>query len=178
MLNAAPRKLTAAHRAASTARFRSPEHRALVSVAVTTHGLSRHPLYGTWKKMHRRCENPRVKDYPNYGGRGIRVCGEWREVAGFVAWIEANLGPRPDGMSLDRIHPDGDYEPGNVRWATSAVQVANRRKAAWLSEHHWVAILAALDESDSPEALEAHVALSAQLQRPLAIPAGGVTLSM
>jgi hypothetical protein len=151
--------------AASIVRFRSPEHRALVSAAVTTHGLSRHPLYGTWRKMHRRCENPTVKDWPNYGGRGIAVCDGWRDVTAFITWIEANLGPRPVGMSLDRIDPDGNYEPGNVRWASAATQVANRRQAAWLSDRHWQVILGALRESGSPEARNTRTALSAQLTR-------------
>jgi len=150
-------------KARSAARFRSPEHRARVSAAVTTHGLSRHPLYGTWKKMRRRCEVPELKDYPSYGGRGITVCAEWQTVTGFITWIEANLGPRPIGASLDRIDADGNYEPGNVRWASSAVQVANRRQAAWLSDRHWRVIFAALSESGSPGAAETLEALAAQV---------------
>lgn len=71
-------------------------------------------------------------------------------------------------MSLDRINADGNYEPGNVRWASYAVQVANRRRAAWLGDHHWLAILAALTESGSPEGLAAYAALSAQFKGPLA----------
>jgi hypothetical protein len=120
-------KPSEAQKERSVARFRSAGHRALVSAAVTTHGLSRHPLYGTWRKMRRRCENPTVKDYPNYGGRGITVCAEWQDVTGFITWIEANLGPRPAGMTLDRIDNDKSYEPGNVQWATRAQQAANRR---------------------------------------------------
>ena len=161
---AAPASLSDAQKAASVVRFRSPEHRARVSAAVTTHGLSRHPLYGTWKKMCRRCEVPTVKDYPNYGGRGIRVCAEWHDVTTFVAWIEANIGPKPPGVSLDRIDPDGHYEPGNVRWATAAEQCANRRKAAWLGLDHWRVILAALSEASTPDARATYVALSAQLE--------------
>jgi len=133
MLAAAPRGLSAEHKARSIERFRSAEHRAIVSAASRTHGLSKHPLYGTWRLMHRRCENPAVKDYPRYGGRGIKVCDEWADVAVFIAWIEANIGPRPHGKSLDRRDNNGNYEPGNVRWATPAEQVANRhpaRKAA------------------------------------------------
>ncbi len=161
---AAKKPPSAAHIARSIERFQSPEHRRIVSDAARTHGLSRHPLYGTWRKMRRRCENPVVKDYPNYGGRGIRVCPEWRDVATFIAWIEANLGPRPPRMSLDRIDPDGNYEPGNVRWATSAEQSANRRKAVWLGPDHWQVILAALSESDLPEAPATYMALSVQAE--------------
>jgi hypothetical protein len=102
---------------------------------LTIHGLSRHPLYRTWNTMRQRCENPRAKDYPRYGARGIAVCVEWRDVTAFITWIEANIGPRPAGRTLDRIDNDGHYEPGNVRWATAKEQSANRsRKAAMFSE--------------------------------------------
>lgn len=93
------------------------------------HGLSSHLLYGTWRTMIRRCENPKVDEYLFYGGRGITVCPEWHDVAEFITWIEANLGPRPVGMTLDRIDNDGNYEPGNVKWSTTAEQAANRRPA-------------------------------------------------
>lgn len=91
------------------------------------HGLTGHPLFDTWRKMLSRCENPADKDWLNYGGRGISLCGAWRDVAAYVAWIEANLGQRPDGMTVDRINNDGNYEPGNLRWATAAEQTRNRR---------------------------------------------------
>ena len=122
-------------KAQSAARFRSAEHRAVVSAASRTHGLSKHPLYHAWRIMRRRCENPTVKDYPRYGGRGIAVCAEWRDVTAFITWIEANIGPRPASRTLDRIDNDGHYEPGNVRWATAKEQSANRsRKATMFSE--------------------------------------------
>jgi hypothetical protein len=95
-----------------------------------THGLARHPLYMTWWGMMQRCENPADKNYPYYGDRGIRVTGRWRDVATFIADIERWLGPRPAGMTLDRIQNDHDYRLDNVRWATRAQQSANRRKAA------------------------------------------------
>jgi hypothetical protein len=100
-----------------------------------SHGLGGTAVYAIWHGMIDRCENPSRKAYRNYGGRGIRVCAEWHDVRVFAAWIEANLGPRPEGKtaggrslySLDRIDNDGDYEPGNVRWATWEQQRANQR---------------------------------------------------
>jgi hypothetical protein len=74
--------------------------------------------------MKRRCENPNDKDFPRYGGRGITVCPEWS--TSFEAFLSC-LGPRPAGMTLDRIDASRGYEPGNVRWATAKVQGRNRR---------------------------------------------------
>lgn len=87
-----------------------------------------HPLYQAWKRIKRRCYSPEAHNYKHYGGRGIRVCDEWRsDPAAFISYIERELGPRPQGKSLDRIDNDGDYRPGNVRWATQAEQNANKR---------------------------------------------------
>lgn len=99
-------------------------------LGATTHGLGRHPLYFTWFSMLRRCGDPEHHAYRNYGARGIRVCERWHEVANFISDIESSLGPRPEGMSLDRICNDGNYEPGNVRWATWSEQQLNRRRTA------------------------------------------------
>lgn len=101
-----------------------------LAAAQTTHGHAGHPLYATWRDIWRRCADPSVKSYKDYGGRGIRVCEEWRDVAQFIAWVEANLGSRPEGREMDRVDTDGDYAPGNVRWATRAQNNVNRRKTA------------------------------------------------
>lgn len=98
--------------------------------AITKHGMFHHPLYRTWDGMVRRTTNPRDPSYEAYGGRGITVCDEWRDVRTFVADIERLLGRRPDGCTLDRIDNDAGYMPGNVRWATPEEQAANQRTAA------------------------------------------------
>jgi hypothetical protein len=95
-----------------------------------THGLSRHPLFDTWKGMVARCEDPTHRSYRSYGGRGITVCAAWHDPAAFIADIERDLGPRPPGMTLDRIDNDGPYGPGKVRWATRSQQQTNKRPAA------------------------------------------------
>ena len=94
----------------------------------TRDGLSGHPLYKTWERMLDRCENLASSNYRNYGGRGISVCDRWHDPAVFIADIEATIGPRPEGMTLDRW-PDnnGPYAPGKVRWATDSEQAKNRR---------------------------------------------------
>jgi hypothetical protein len=71
--------------------------------------------------------------YPNYGARGITVCEEWHDPFAFYAYLDT-LGPCPEGYSIDRIDNDGDYEPGNIRWASSAEQRANSR-GPWITRH-------------------------------------------
>lgn len=86
-----------------------------------------HPLFTAWREMLYRCENPKCPAYSNYGGRGISACERWHDFAAFAEDITRLLGPRPDGLTLDRIGNDGNYEPGNVRWATRAQQNQNRQ---------------------------------------------------
>lgn len=88
--------------------------------------------YVSWRMMIQRCLNPKRSDYENYGGRGITVHFLWQSPGGFTQFLE-DVGPRPSKKySLDRIKADGNYEPGNVRWATKSVQ--NSNKASFIIE--------------------------------------------
>lgn len=82
-----------------------------------------HPLYGLYRGMLQRCYYPKHNRYHRYGGRGVTVCERWLEPrTGFWNFVE-DMGPRPEGMSLDRWpDPDGNYEPTNTRWATRRQQ--------------------------------------------------------
>lgn len=78
--------------------------------------------YNSWRNMKARCQNPKNHKYPIYGGRGITVCDNWQTFAGFYA----DMGDCPDDHSIDRIDNDGNYEPGNCRWATVEQQMSNQ----------------------------------------------------
>jgi hypothetical protein len=89
------------------------------------------PTYITWRSMRSRCYRPQCNGYHLYGGRGITVCDRWLEPKGqgFVNFL-ADMGERPEGMTLDRVDNDGNYEPGNCQWATVAEQNKKRRQRA------------------------------------------------
>lgn len=100
----------------------------------TTHGLSKLPEYTVWLEVIRRCTDDRRPYWANYGGRGITICDEWRQ--DFPAFF-AHVGPRPTpNHSLDRINNDGNYEPGNIRWATKAEQAQNQRRRFVCKRNH------------------------------------------
>ncbi len=83
----------------------------------------KHYLYNTWVQMRQRCFNEGCVPYPYYGGRGITVCDRW--ASSFSSFVE-DMGPRPEGASLDRIDNDGDYTPENCKWSTKEEQMQNR----------------------------------------------------
>lgn len=88
-------------------------------------------VYTAWYNMLLRCYDPTANGYNAYGGRGIVVCDRWRE--SFDVYY-ADVGPRPTpAHSIDRIDNDGDYVPGNVRWADAKTQARNRRSNRWLT---------------------------------------------
>lgn len=111
-----------------------------LSIDVATERLTRHghtsndamsPEYRTWNGMWRRCTNPGEESYPRYGGRGIRVCARWRTFENFLS--DMGQKPAPE-YTIERANTDGDYEPGNCRWATMREQMRN------MSRNHLVTI--------------------------------------
>ena len=105
--------------------------------AITTHGMAYSREYRSWASMKQRCENPNHKRFSDWGGRGISVCDRWQRFENFIS----DMGPRPEGHSIDREDNDGNYEPGNCRWATRSQQQKNRRNFSTENlprgENHW-----------------------------------------
>lgn len=105
-------------------------HSDITSLANTSHGDTvggeAKRLYRIWAHMLDRCENPNANEYKDYGGRGVKVCDEWHDYAVFKGWAINN--GYEDTLSIDRIEVDGDYEPGNCRWAGFERQANNTRR--------------------------------------------------
>lgn len=96
--------------------------------AKTTHGMSHSEVYAEYRNMKNRCYNEQAHNYKYYGGRGIKMCDRWRDdIREFYNDVSSLPNFREKGYTLDRINNDGNYEPGNVRWATASEQMINRR---------------------------------------------------
>lgn len=96
----------------------------------TTHNMSKTPEYRVWLAMRQRCSNPNTTKWHLYGGRGITVCERWDK--SFQAWID-DMGPRPEGHSIERVDGDGNYEPGNCIWAPIKSQNRNTARNRFLT---------------------------------------------
>lgn len=111
---------------------------------VFSHLMTKTKIYSTWRDMKRRCLNPNIRSFKNYGGRGIQVCEKWLKFEGFYedmgfSWKE--------GLTLDRINVDGNYCKENCRWADRKQQAQNRRNSIWIIykgkrklNHEWAKI--------------------------------------
>lgn len=94
-------------------------------------GRSNDRLYHLYYRVRSRCENPKASYFEHYGGRGIRVCDEWQTWEAFRDWALAN--GYKDGLTIDRIDVNGNYEPSNCKWITQAEQMRNTRKTRYLT---------------------------------------------
>lgn len=105
-----------------------------------THGLSKSRIFKSWQNMKSRCNNPHNTYYKDYGGRGITFCDEWLAFENFYNWAMAN--GYSDELTLDRIDTNGNYEPGNCRWADRKEQANNTRRnhyIEWNGERRTIA---------------------------------------
>ena len=107
----------------------------IVKENLTTHGLTRHPLYNTWIAMIDRCHDESSPTHLNYGARGILVCTEWRDKTNGLAQFISDMGERPTGHTIDRIDNNGPYCKDNCRWATPKEQVMKQKKTHILSHN-------------------------------------------
>lgn len=95
-------------------------------MAIKKHGEAGTKLYFVWAQMKGRCLNPKNPEYKNYGARGIKVCDAWLDSSAFLSW--AHSAGYAEGLTLDRINVNGNYQPSNCRWVNMHIQNANKRR--------------------------------------------------
>jgi hypothetical protein len=100
-------------------------HAEIAGTNLVKHGMTGTPTWRSWACMVDRCTRKGHRSFKDYGGRGIIVCERWRDFANFLE----DMGEKPPGRSLDRVDVNGNYEPGNCRWATGAEQARNKRNS-------------------------------------------------
>jgi hypothetical protein len=138
-----------------------------------THGQAGTRLHQVWGNMIQRCHNPANERYGYYGGRGIRVCEEWEDFAMFRDWA-LKAGYR-EGLTIERLDNDGDYEPGNCTWTTRQRQARNRRTNRFLTAFGEVKTVA--DWAEDPRCQVGYYTLHSRLglgwpsQRAISMPA-------
>jgi len=105
--------------------------------------MMRTPTYDSWRAMRGRCLDPKNEKFPEYGGRGISICARWESFEAFYL----DMGERPPKKTLDRVDVDGNYEPGNCRWASAKTQSENRRGVGhfWRGAKRTIADIARLE---------------------------------
>lgn len=96
---------------------------------INNHGMTNHTLYGRWNAMIHRCENNKSHAYKNYGARGIKVCEDWKDILKFIEWAENN--GFEEGLTLERIDVDGNYEPDNCEWIPMEQQHYNKTTSVY-----------------------------------------------
>ncbi|MBQ8765383.1 MAG: AP2 domain-containing protein [Clostridia bacterium] len=107
-----------------------------IKEAHQTHGMSKTKLYRTHHNMKQRCGNPNHNRYEYYGARGIKVCDEWLGKNGFINFYNWSMAHGyKEGLTIDRICNDGNYEPSNCRWTDMSVQCFNRRQRSNKTGH-------------------------------------------
>lgn len=103
--------------------------REVTRALLTTHGMTKTPLFSIWKGMRTRCHNPNSKAWPDYGGRGIGICERWDK---FALFYEDMFPSYSEGMTIERINNEIGYQPDNCKWVPKSEQSKNRRSVIYI----------------------------------------------